>query len=149
MWREFGGFCVRKADLGGGGHEAPPWIKEANHSGLQTLYASISIYFTLLTRATYFSTRPLYYQLIAIMCSIVYTTIYCRRCGKYLGNNEETRMCASGRRRGQGYHRRLESKNETYHSNWTNCPACEHEYEVYMYSRQQGIPYPRPNPPFN
>ncbi|KAJ4044775.1 hypothetical protein NW761_008309 [Fusarium oxysporum] len=83
------------------------------------------------------------------MCSIVYTTIYCRRCGKYLGNNEETRMCASARRRGQGYHRRLESKNETYHSNWTNCPACEHEYEVYMYSRQEGIPYPRPNPPFN
>ncbi|EXL51679.1 hypothetical protein FOCG_07506 [Fusarium oxysporum f. sp. radicis-lycopersici 26381] len=64
------------------------------------------------------------------MCSIVYTTIYCRRCGKYLGNNEETRMCAGARLRGQGYHRRLESKNETYHSNWTNCPACEHEYEV-------------------
>ncbi|KAJ0130120.1 hypothetical protein HZ326_26785, partial [Fusarium oxysporum f. sp. albedinis] len=49
------------------------------------------------------------------MCSIVYTTIYCRRCGKYLGNNEETRMCAGARRRGQGYHRRLESTNETYH----------------------------------
>ncbi|RKL52182.1 hypothetical protein BFJ70_g895 [Fusarium oxysporum] len=83
------------------------------------------------------------------MCSIAYTTIYCRRCGKYLGNNEETRMCAGARLRGQGYHRRLESKNETYHSNWTNCPACEHEYEVYVYSRRVGIPYPRPEPPFN
>ncbi|KAG7409824.1 hypothetical protein Forpe1208_v010951 [Fusarium oxysporum f. sp. rapae] len=83
------------------------------------------------------------------MCTMVYITIYCRRCGKYLGSDQEIRICASRRNRGRGHHRDLDTQNVTEYANWRNCPACEHEYEVYMYSRQQGIPYPRPNPPFN
>ncbi|KAL5593082.1 hypothetical protein FocTR4_00016734 [Fusarium oxysporum f. sp. cubense] len=83
------------------------------------------------------------------MCTMARITIYCRRCGKYLHDYEEIRQCASSRRRGQGPHRDLGSENVTYQSNWTNCDACQEEYEVYMYARRNGIPYLQPNPPFN
>ncbi|KAF5694845.1 hypothetical protein FDENT_974 [Fusarium denticulatum] len=82
------------------------------------------------------------------MCSTITINLYCKRCGKYLGNTVDVQKCEVARREGH-YHARRERRTETYRVNWTQCEACQYEYSVYCDAIRSGVSYPAPNPPFN
>ncbi|KAF5963621.1 hypothetical protein FBULB1_13264 [Fusarium bulbicola] len=83
------------------------------------------------------------------MCSIITINLYCKRCGKYLGNTVEDKKCTAARLGGRNYHPYPEYRTETYRVNWTQCDDCQYEYSVYCDAIRSGISYPTPNPPFN
>ncbi|CVL06909.1 uncharacterized protein FMAN_12002 [Fusarium mangiferae] len=92
---------------------------------------------------------PTSYQPSAIMCYHLVTTTYCRRCGAVVKVNERDLKCDQRRQNRMPWHTTLTVDHRTNYAHWTECPDCKYEYEVYRHARENGIPYPIPNPPFN